>query len=123
MIEVVCGIIYNDDKVFIARRRQEKSLAGKWEFPGGKIDKNESEQNALVRELTEEFGMSVQVNSKIGEHLHQYPDFTIKLIAYKCEFKDASFVLTDHDDYKWVFKEEILEYDLADADKPFVKMI
>jgi len=123
MINVVCGVIYQGEKFFIARRKTGIALEGKWEFPGGKIDNDESEECALNRELNEELGMQVKVNNKLGEVIHDYSDITIKLIAYKCDFIAATFALTDHDEYKWVCKQELINYDLADADKPFIDMI
>ncbi|MBD0831298.1 (deoxy)nucleoside triphosphate pyrophosphohydrolase [Aestuariibaculum sediminum] len=98
-------------------------MAGKWEFPGGNIEKNESEIEALKRELREELGMFVNVQEKIGSNIHNYDDFTINLIAYRCEFKSASFKLTDHDQYNWVEPKNLSKYDLAKADIPIVNLI
>lgn len=122
-IKVVCGIIYSGDKIFIARRKKGKSMEGYWEFPGGKIEDGESEKSALIRELHEEFGMKLTVQERIGENLHQYDDFTIRLIAYKCLFKEASFELTDHDAYEWVGRNDLSEYQLAPADLPLIGLI
>ncbi|SFS43894.1 8-oxo-dGTP diphosphatase [Zhouia amylolytica] len=122
-MNVVCAIIYRDDKVFIARRKQGKSMASKWEFPGGKIEENESEVEALKRELIEELGMSVDIHKKLGSNIHNYDDFTINLIAYSCEFKSATFTLTDHDQYIWVEPKNLSKYDLAEADIPIANLI
>lgn len=124
MINVLCGIITDPDgKVFIARRRQGKSMAGKWEFPGGKLEPNETEQACLQRELLEELGMQVNVGAKLGENEHHYENFSIRLIAYKCEFISATYELTDHDAYHWVTKEQLLQYNMAEADIPFISLI
>jgi 8-oxo-dGTP diphosphatase len=121
--DVVCGIIFHLDQILIARRKQGKSLAGKWEFPGGKVELTETEQQALKRELMEEFGMQVVILNKLGSNLHRYDDFTICLIAYKCEFIKATFELTDHDSYKWVVPTQLKNYDMADADIPLFYLI
>ena len=100
MIEVVCGVILRGNEVFIARRKQNKSQGGKWEFPGGKVEINESYQNALARELEEEFSMKVKIQNHIGESIHDYSDKKIKLVGFRCEFISSEFLLTDHDAYK-----------------------
>lgn len=122
-INVVCGFIFKDDQVLIARKAPGKSLAGKWEFPGGKIQEGEDPEQALKRELQEELGMEVNVNHFIAENLHHYEAFTIRLRAFKCEFISASFELTDHDRVEWVHPLQLSNYDLAEADKPFICLI
>lgn len=123
MLEVVCGIIYKNNKIFIARKKKGKPLAGYWEFPGGKIEQNESAKKALARELKEELGMLITVEKHIGENLYKYPNKSIKLIAYSCTFIEATYNLTDHDKYEWVTIEELSNYQFAQADLFFVKMI
>lgn len=123
MIKVICGIIYNDNKIFIARRKKEKTFPGKWEFPGGKIEMSESEQTALTRELEEEFGMAVDIKCKLGSNTHKYDDFKINLVAYKCEFIKASFLMSDHDECKWVSKNELKRFEFTEADIPLINLI
>jgi 8-oxo-dGTP diphosphatase len=124
MITVLCGIITNSEgKIFIARRKPGKSLPGKWEFPGGKLEEGEREADCLKRELLEELGMEVEIGERLGENVHRYPTFDIRLIAYRSNFFSASYQLTDHDDYAWVEKGELHNYDLAEADVPLVKLI
>ncbi|MBG6131642.1 8-oxo-dGTP diphosphatase [Aquimarina sp. EL_43] len=123
MLEVVCGIIHKDHKVFIARKKQGKALAGYWEFPGGKIELGEDPEDALARELREELGMIVLVQKFVGYNTHVYPNVTIKLLAFNCVFKEASLTLIDHDKYKWVNPEELINFKMAPADVPLIKLI
>lgn len=121
MLKVVCGVIWsNDGKVLLARRKPGKSMAGKWEFPGGKIETGEPEEEALKRELMEELGMTVSVHEKIGEFPFQYPSGSILLIAYRCTFLSATFRLSDHDKVIWLGTADLMQYDLAAADLPII---
>jgi mutator protein MutT len=83
IINVAVGIIVKNNKVFAARRKPGLHLAGFWEFPGGKIEQNESPEQCLERELREEFGIETQVTHYIGENIHSYNDKTVRLIAYQ----------------------------------------
>ena len=124
MITVLCGIIYNTSgEVFLARRREGKSQAGKWEFPGGKLEAGESEAACLQRELLEELGMEIEVQERLGENVHAYSEVEIRLIAYRCRFIQATYVLTDHDEYAWVKPEEIKQFDLTEADVPLLQFL
>ena len=123
MIEVVCGIIKKGDKIFIAKKRKEKSLAGYWEFPGGKIENFESAEEALKRELYEELGMKVKVLNRVTTNMHNYDEFRVNLIAYLCEFREASYKMTDHDQYAWIDKKEFNNYKMAPADLPIIEHI
>ena len=123
MVKVVCGIIYKEGRIFIARKKQGKPLAGFWEFPGGKIEQHESPEEALQRELQEELGMRVSIGDFLGSNVHQYASKKIKLLAYTCLFIDATLALTDHDQIEWVLPEELIHYQLAAADIPFIDLI
>lgn len=120
-IRVVCGIIFKEDKILLCRRKAEISLGGYWEFPGGKIEPNESESEALIRELKEELSIKVEVQKHFKTTLHRYEQVQIELIAYFCKFIQTDFVLTDHDDIQWVKKIELLNFNLAAADIPIAK--
>lgn len=98
-------------------------LGGYWEFPGGKVEIDEKREQSLKRELLEELGMEVEIHGYFMDHCHDYGSFSIKLIAYKCEFKNASFAMTDHDAYKWVYPMELKEFKLAPADVPIAKTL
>lgn len=122
-IKVVCGVIWKEDKIFIARKKPEKSLGGYWEFPGGKIESGENPKHALERELKEELGMDVIVEGLIGQNIHFYNEIAIELIAYKCNFIEATFQLTDHDEYKFVLQSELDKFNIAPADLFILKLI
>lgn len=123
MIKVVCGIIYKGDEIFIARRKPNKSMGGLWEFPGGKLEHNESEIECLKRELSEELNMEVDnisyfitsnfVNEKAG----------ISLIAYKAIFSNWNNTLLDHDQFKWAKTGELSAYNFSPPDVPIIESL
>lgn len=123
IIKVTCGIIFKEDKIFICRRSPNKSLAGYWEFPGGKIESGETAVNALSRELYEELGMKVKIMDHFKTVVHTYSTFVIELVAYTCHFQEASYKLTDHDRYEWVDRRDISKWNLAPADIPIANAL
>jgi 8-oxo-dGTP diphosphatase len=122
-IEVVCGVIWKENRIFIARKKPEKSLGGYWEFPGGKVELGENPKHALERELKEEIGMDVLIGDLMGQNVHFYNEITINLIAYKCEFVTATFQLIDHDEYDFVPPIELVKFKIAPADLFILKLI
>lgn len=121
IVKVVCGIIFKDNKIFICRRKEGKALAGFWEFPGGKVELGETNEESLKRELKEELDMEVEINNCIGNFTHEYVKTTIELIGYECTLLSYQGKLTDHDAYEWVESERLLTYRLAPADIPIAK--
>ena len=122
-LDVVAGIIWKDGKILIARRASHKSLSGKWEFPGGKIEHGESPEIALERELLEEFNIKTKTRAYFTTNEHQYPDFKIRLICYHSDFIDGHCSLTDHDQTVWCDLENIDKYDFAKADIPVMRKL
>lgn len=122
-IKVVCGIIYNNNKIFICRRKTGKSFAGFWEFPGGKIEQHESNTDALKRELFEELGMRVKINNFFGQSTYNDNDFVINLYGYECDLINYNGQLTDHDSSVWVSADKLKNYNLAPADVSLIEKI
>mgnify|MGYP001625100542 FL=1 len=123
MIEVVAGIIYKNNKFLIAQRNLNKSQGGLWEFPGGKVEKDESYERALIREIKEELNADIEVNEYIGESIYQYPEKDIKLIFYKAKLLSDRIELLEHESYKWITKDEKDKYEFAGADKVVFDLI
>ena len=116
MIEVVAGVIYKEDKFLIAQRKLKKAQGGFWEFPGGKLEKNETYEDALKREIKEEFNADIKVDKYIGENVHHYPDRDIKLVFYKATLLSDNIELLEHEDYKWITKDDKDKFEFAGAD-------
>ena len=123
MIEVVAGIIYKNNKFLIAQRNLNKQQGGLWEFPGGKVEKDESYERALIREIKEELNADIEVNEYIGESIYQYPEKDIKLIFYKAKLLSDRIELLEHESYKWITKDEKDKYEFAGADKVVFDLI
>jgi 8-oxo-dGTP diphosphatase len=120
-IDVVCGIVINAKRqILIGRRREGKSQAGYWEFPGGKVE-NETAEEALRRELREELLLEIGETRFFMEALHQYPNAEINLICFTAKHISGPMRASDHDLVEWVNPEEISSFPFSDADIPIVK--
>ena len=123
-ILVVAALIKKDNNVLIARRSTgDENVLGKWEFPGGKVEPNETEGHAIEREIKEEFELNIKANKYITNNVCEYPTKTVDLRLYECEYISGEFKLHDHSEYKWVNINELLNYDLATADIPLAKYL
>lgn len=123
-ILVVAALIKKDNNVLIARRSTgDENVLGKWEFPGGKVEPNETEGHAIEREIKEEFELDIKANKYITNNICEYPTKTVDLRLYECEYISGEFKLHDHSEYKWVNINELLNYDLAPADIPLAKYL
>ena len=117
-IRVVASIIKKNDKILIARRKKGIHLEFKWEYPGGKVEENENEKDALKRELLEEFEIFSEIDEYITESFHEYDENKINLRAYSVKHLSGNFKLNDHDKIEWITVKELLKYDFAPADIP-----
>src|SRR5690606_16109197 len=117
------AVIKKNDLYFVAQRKNKGELALKWEFPGGKIEKDESHEEALCRELHEELNIFVSVNDYITTINHEYQTFRLTMYVYRVEIIKGSIVLNEHINHMWVKKDQLIEVDLADADKPIIPLL
>ena len=124
MIKVVAALIEKDNKFLLAKRSTgDSNVFGKWEFPGGKVESNENEYQAIEREIKEEFELNIKAKKFLINNVCEYPTKTVDLRLYECEYISGDFHLHDHSEYKWVDKNEILNYDLALADVPLAEFV
>lgn len=116
ILDVVCGLIMKDGKCLIARRNKDDHLKGKWEFPGGRREGLEDEKKTLDRAFTEVLGIKTDIKDYVTHSICEYPGHIVDLKLYECNYISGDFKLNIHSEYKWVNIEELLDYDLADAD-------
>lgn len=119
-IQVVGAAIINDKGELLCAQRGYGSLIGKWEFPGGKIKKGETDQEALKREIREELDIEIEVNELIDENYNEYKDSNVNLKVYKCRQVSGKINDTEHQSLIWKKPDQIESLDWADADRPIV---
>lgn len=117
---VVAALIKKGDKFLIAQRSTgEETVLGKWEFPGGKVETLETEEEAIEREIKEEFEIAVIAKRFITRYVHGKVDLRL----YECEYISGDYKLHDHSNYKWVTFSEAEFFDLAPADRVLLTKI
>ncbi|MEM0235903.1 MAG: (deoxy)nucleoside triphosphate pyrophosphohydrolase [Thermofilum sp.] len=116
---VTAAVIRDGDKVLVARR-QSGHLAGKWEFPGGKLEPGESPEECLARELREELGIEVTVKDIFAVVYHEYDFGPILLLAYECALL-AGCTMPQDASIRWAGREDLCALDFAPADLPIVE--
>jgi len=97
------------------------SLPLKWEFPGGKIKRNESPDSCLHRELKEELGIAVRVLEVLTPATYSYPTFTVTLHPFRCAIESGTLTLHEHAAVQWLQPEKLVTLDWAEADLPVIE--
>lgn len=120
IIEVVAAIIIKDNKIF-ATQRGYGEFKGGWEFPGGKVETGESLENALVREIKEELDADIKVRELFETVEYDYPNFHLTMHCFVCDLISDDFVLREHDDARWLGKDELDSVDWLPADEGVVE--
>jgi mutator protein MutT len=117
---VTAAIIEKNGRILAARKREGLHLAGYWEFPGGKLERGETPEQCLQRELEEEFSILCEIGPLLGESIHNYGGRTIRLLGYHAVHTGGSFQLTDHDKLRWLAIDELDTLKWAPADIPLM---
>ena len=122
-IDVVGAVIVTDGRVLCVQRGPQGSLAGMWEFPGGKIEAGESTTEALEREIREELTCRITVGETITTTSYEYDFGIVNLTTFYCELIDGTPRLVEHAQMSWRSPDELSELDWAPADIPAVHLI
>lgn len=120
---VVAAIIYKNDKIFAAMRSEDGFMLNKWEFPGGKLEPGESDEQALVRELKEELGLDVFDVNFFMHVEYEYETFILKMNTYKCETHNEIAGLFVHKKAGFFDRTQLAKLDFLPADKPIINRL
>ena len=120
---VVAAIIKKNNLYLIVQRNRNKHLGLKYEFPGGKVDENESFERALKREIQEELNIEVNIHKKIAEESYKDEKINIILHYYLCSQKNGTITLTEHENLAWVEKKDFEKYDFAEGDGNILSLL
>ena len=121
-IKVVAAIMIENNKIFATQRGYGDFKDG-WEFPGGKIEKGETPEEALIREIKEELDTTINVNKKIDTVEYDYPNFHLSMDCFICNILEGNLVLKEHEASKWLSKDELYSVDWLPADKEIIEKI
>ncbi|MFD2203462.1 (deoxy)nucleoside triphosphate pyrophosphohydrolase [Shivajiella indica] len=120
-IRVTCAIILEEGKVLSAQRSEVMALPLKWEFPGGKIEENESPEECLIREIKEELNLEIEIIERFQSNIHSYsPEKEIELIPFLCRSLGGNLVLKEHLNVVWEDVGNLKLLDWAEADIPIL---
>ena len=120
---VTAAIIRDGENILVVRRGQGETLAGFWEFPGGKVELPETLQECLERELFEELDIATKVTNVVAVSDYKYENGAIKLVALEAEILHGDIKLSVHDKLRWLTPNEIVELKLAPADIPIAQAL
>ncbi len=123
VVEVVACLLVDGNRFLICQRPTNKARPLMWEFVGGKVEKGESRQEALIRECKEELAVDIGVDEKLSEHQHVYPDITINLTLFKCHLICGEVTLLEHQDAAWISIEETDQYQFCPADEEMLEVV
>ena len=123
VVEVAAGLILHEGRYLIARRRAGVHLAGFWEFPGGKREKDETLEECLQRELFEELSVTIDVPVPFRIIRHQYPEKIVELHFFRCAIVTGQAIPLDCAELRWVYPHEMGRYQFPPADRPVIEAL
>ena len=121
-VRVVAAVIRSEDKIF-ATARGYGEFKGQWEFPGGKIERGETPQETLAREIQEELDVKIEVGDLIDTIEYDYPSFHLSMDCFWCIVTDGEITLKEAEDARWLSKDELYSVDWLPADMELIKKL
>lgn len=122
MIKIVAALIEKDG-LFLVAQRKYGDTGDTWEFPGGKIEENETEEQALIREIDEELNIKIDIIKYIDTNKYDYSTRTIEMSLYLCKYKSGNIKLNEHKNIIWTTIDNLENYDLCPLDRLFINII
>lgn len=121
--EVVAALIWQNDKFLICQRPAHKARGLLWEFVGGKVEPNETKEQALIRECMEELAVTLAVGDVFMDVTHCYPDLTVHLTLFNASIAQGTPKMLEHNDIRWITVNEIGAYAFCPADETILKRL
>jgi mutator protein MutT len=123
IIDVAAGLVFHDGKLLITQRRPDDHLGGLWEFPGGKVEPDETFEHCLIRELREELGIEVLVGEEIEDITHSYPEKTVRLKFLLCRLRSGTARPIHVHALAWITQDELERYGFPAADARLLELL
>ncbi len=120
MIHVSCAVLIQSKKVLAVRRGAAMKMPGKWEFPGGKVELDETAEAALIREIQEELNLGIAIEKPLSPVEYDYGTFPIRLIPFLVQVVSGELQLIEHDAFLWCNQSQMQQLDWAEADIPIM---
>lgn len=121
--EVVAALIWEEDRFLICQRPAHKARGLLWEFVGGKVEPEETKEQALIRECQEELTVTISVGEVFMEVDHDYPDLNVHLTLFNAAIIEGMPQMLEHNDIRWIAVEEIPQYEFCPADEAILKRL
>ena len=123
MTEVVAALIWKNNKFLICQRPAYKARGLLWEFVGGKVESDETKEQALIRECKEELNVLLSVGDVFMDVVHEYPDITVHLTLFNVKIAEGKPQKIEHNDIRWITPSEIPNYEFCPADEEILARI
>lgn len=123
IMRVTCAAIKEEDRYLIVQRGEDTSHALLWEFPGGKVEPNESDEDCMIRELEEELAVTVKLEQKLEVVRREEEQLIIELIPFVCTMVEGELTLLEHEQLAWIDVQAPLEQNLCPGDYFIVEQL
>lgn len=122
LLVAACALVDADNRVLLARRPEGKTMAGLWEFPGGKVEDGETPEDAVIREMAEELGVLIVADclAPLAFASHQYETFHLLMPLFVCRRWDGFVKAQEGQELAWVKPNKLRDFDMPAADSPLI---